>query len=142
MLANLQSALETYDASPSSASAGQGVVTAADDLAQSLNTGAAAVQSVRETADSDIASAVDTVNSLLDPVHPVNATIVSGTATRRRRLQRRRHARQHSQPVVAASRHLDRRQSRRLDVDLHRQRRDAVPGRRGAHRQLHPDPDL
>ena len=32
--------------------------------------------------------------------------------------------------LVAANRHLDRRQSRRLDVDLHRQRRDAVPGER------------
>jgi len=81
MLANLQSALETYDASPSSASAGQGVVTAANDLAQSLNTGAAAVQSVRETADSGMASAVKTINSLLTQFTSVNATIVSGTAS-------------------------------------------------------------
>ena len=81
MLANLQSALETYDASPSDTSAAQGAVTAADDLTQSLNTGAAAVQSVRETADSDMASAVNTVNSLLTQFTSVNATIVSGTAT-------------------------------------------------------------
>jgi len=81
MLANLQSALETYDASPSSSSAAQGVVTAADGLAQSLNTGATAVQSVREKADSDMASAVDTVNSLLTKFTSVNATIVSGTAS-------------------------------------------------------------
>ncbi len=81
MLANLQSALETYDASPSSTSAAQGAVAAADDLTQSLNTGAAAVQSVRETADSDMASAVNTVNSLLTQFTSVNATIVSGTAT-------------------------------------------------------------
>ena len=81
MLANLQSALETYDASPSSTSAAQGVVTAASDLTQSLNSGAAAVQSVRETADSDMTSAVNTVNSLLTQFTSVNATIVSGTAT-------------------------------------------------------------
>jgi flagellar hook-associated protein 1 FlgK len=81
MLANLQSALETYDASPSSASAAQGVVTAADSLAQSLNAGATAVQSVRGKADSDMASAVDTVNSLLTQFTSVNATIVSGTAS-------------------------------------------------------------
>ncbi len=81
MLANLQSALATYDATPSSTSAGQGVVTAADDLAQSLNTGAAAVQSVRETADSDMASAVNTVNSLLTQFTSVNNTIVAGLAT-------------------------------------------------------------
>jgi flagellar hook-associated protein 1 FlgK len=81
MLANVQSALETYDASPTSTSAAQGVVTAADDLAQSLNTGAAAVQSVRETADSDMASAVNTVNSLLTQFTSVNNAIVAGTAT-------------------------------------------------------------
>jgi flagellar hook-associated protein 1 FlgK len=81
MLANLQSALQTYDASPSSTSAGQGVVTAADDLTQSLNSGAAAVQSVRETADSDMASSVNTINSLLNRFTSVNATIVAGTAT-------------------------------------------------------------
>jgi flagellar hook-associated protein 1 FlgK len=81
MVANLQSALATYDASPSSASAGQGVVTAAQDLASSLNTGAAAVSSVREQADSDMASAVGTINSLLTQFTSVNATIVSGTAT-------------------------------------------------------------
>ncbi len=54
MIANLQSALETYDASPASSSAGQGVVTAAQQLAQSLNAGASAVNSVREQADADM----------------------------------------------------------------------------------------
>ena len=81
MLANLQSALETYDASPSSAAAAQGAVTAAQDLTQSLNAGDAAVQSVREQADSDMASAVSTINSLLNQFTSVNATIVSGTAS-------------------------------------------------------------
>ena len=81
MIANLQSALATYDAAPSDASAAQGVVTAADNLTQSLNSGAAAVQSVRETADSDMASAVNTVNSLLTQFTSVNATITSGTAS-------------------------------------------------------------
>jgi flagellar hook-associated protein 1 FlgK len=81
MLANLQSALETYDASPSSTAAAQGAVTAAQDLTQSLNVGAAAVQSVREQADSDMASAVSTINSLLNQFTSVNATIVAGTAS-------------------------------------------------------------
>jgi flagellar hook-associated protein 1 FlgK len=81
MLANLQSALATYDASPSSTSAGQAVVTAASDLASSLNAGASAVQSVREQADSDMASSVSTINSLLSQFTAVNATIVSGTAS-------------------------------------------------------------
>lgn len=77
MLANLQSALETYDASPTSTSAAQGAVTAADNLTQSLNTGAATVQSVRETADSGMALAVNTINSLLTQFASVNTTIVS-----------------------------------------------------------------
>jgi flagellar hook-associated protein 1 FlgK len=81
MLANLQSALETYDASPSNTAAAQGAVTAAQGLTQSLNAGAEAVQSVREQADSDMASSVNTINSLLNQFASVNATIVSGTAT-------------------------------------------------------------
>jgi flagellar hook-associated protein 1 FlgK len=81
MLANLQSALETYDASPTNASAGQGVVTAAQDLASSLKTGAAAVYSVQEQADSGMSSAVDTINTLLTQFTSVNATIASETAS-------------------------------------------------------------
>ena len=81
MLANLQSALTTYEASPSNASAGQAVVTAASDLASSLNSGAATVQQVREQADSDMASSVSTINSLLNQFTQVNTAIVSGLAT-------------------------------------------------------------
>jgi flagellar hook-associated protein 1 len=53
-------------------------VTAADNLASSLNTGAAAVQQVRQQADSDMASSVTTINSLLNQFQQVNDTIVSG----------------------------------------------------------------
>jgi len=81
MLANLQDALTTYEASPSDASAGQAVVTAASDLASSLNSGAATVQQVREQADSGMASAVSTINSLLNQFSQVDGTIVSGLAT-------------------------------------------------------------
>jgi len=81
MLANLQSALTTYEASPSDASAAQAVVTAASNLTASLNSGAATVQQVREQADSDMASSVSTVNSLLNQFSQVDATIVSGLAT-------------------------------------------------------------
>ncbi len=81
MLANLQSALTTYEASPSNASAGQAVVTAASDLASSLNSGAAAVQQVREQADANMASSVSTINSLLNQFTQVNTAIVSGLAT-------------------------------------------------------------
>jgi flagellar hook-associated protein 1 len=81
MLSNLQSALQTYEASPSDSSAADAVVTAADNLASSLNTGAAAVQQVRQQADSDMASSVATINSLLNQFELVNNTIVSGLQT-------------------------------------------------------------
>ncbi|MGD0639668.1 MAG: flagellar hook-associated protein FlgK [Roseiarcus sp.] len=81
MLANLQDALTTYEASPSNVVVGQAVVTAASSLASSLNSGSAAVQQVREQADSDMASSVSTINSLLNQFSQVNATIVSGLAT-------------------------------------------------------------
>ncbi|MGD0183961.1 MAG: flagellar hook-associated protein FlgK [Roseiarcus sp.] len=81
MLANLQDALTTYQTSPGSAAAGQAVVTAASDLASSLNSGSATVQQVREQADSDMASSVSTVNSLLNQFSQVDQTIVGGLAT-------------------------------------------------------------
>jgi flagellar hook-associated protein 1 FlgK len=79
MLSNLQSALETYDASPNSTSAAQGVVTAADDLASSLNTGASTVYSVQEQADSNMASSVSSINSLLNQFASVDQTVASGS---------------------------------------------------------------
>ncbi len=81
LLANLQNALVTYEASPSDAAVGQSVVTAASELASSLNTGASTVQQVREQADSNMASSVTTINSLLNQFSQVDATIVSGQAS-------------------------------------------------------------
>src|SRR5271165_2678983 len=65
MLSNLQSALTTYEGSPTSTSAADAAVTAAKTLAQSLNAGDAAVNQVREQADQDMALSVSTINSLL-----------------------------------------------------------------------------
>ncbi len=78
MLANLQSALTTYETSPSSSSAADAVVTAAQSLASSLNSGSAAVASVREQADQDIASSVATINSLLGQFTAANNAVVTG----------------------------------------------------------------
>jgi flagellar hook-associated protein 1 FlgK len=61
MLANLQSALTTYEDSPTSSSAADAAVTAAKSLAASLNTGAATVNQVREQADQGMASSVATI---------------------------------------------------------------------------------
>jgi flagellar hook-associated protein 1 len=81
MLANLQSALTTYEDSPTSSSAADAAVTAAKNLATSLNSGAAAVDQVREQADQDMASSVATINSLLDQFTAANNSVVTGLAT-------------------------------------------------------------
>lgn len=78
MLANLQSALTTYEASPSSSSAADAAVTAAQNLASSLNSGSAAVASVREQADQDMASSAATINSLLSQFTAANNAVVTG----------------------------------------------------------------
>ena len=78
MLGNLQTALQTYETSPSDESAAQGVVTAASQLTGALNSGSAAVQNVREQADADMASSVSTINSLLSQYAAADAAVVSG----------------------------------------------------------------
>ena len=81
MLANLQSALTTYADSPASSSAADAVVSAASDLASSLNSASATVQQVRETADQNMASSVDTINSLLNQFTAANNAVVTGLQT-------------------------------------------------------------
>jgi flagellar hook-associated protein 1 FlgK len=81
MLANLQNALQTYEASPSNTSSGQAVVTAADSLASSLNSASTTVEQVREQADSNMATAVAQINSLLGQFQTANAQVVSGLQT-------------------------------------------------------------
>jgi flagellar hook-associated protein 1 FlgK len=55
------------------------VVAAADSLAQGLNDATDLVQGVRAQADADIASSVDTLNTLLSRFESVNKEIVKGT---------------------------------------------------------------
>ena len=78
MLANLDSALVTYEAAPTSTQTAEAAVTAAKTLAASLNAGAKAVTQVRTQADQNIAQAVTKVNSLLTQFQTVNNNIVSG----------------------------------------------------------------
>ncbi|HEY1943965.1 MAG TPA: flagellar hook-associated protein FlgK [Roseiarcus sp.] len=80
-LSNLESALATYQSSPNSQAAGQAVVSAASELASSLNTGTSAVQQVREQADSGMAASVTTINSLLNQYAQADAAVVNGTAS-------------------------------------------------------------
>ena len=81
MLAKLQSALQTYAASPGNASVGQAAVAAASNLARSLNSASATVQQVRSQADGSMASSVATINSLLDQFAQANTSIVTGLHT-------------------------------------------------------------
>ncbi len=78
MLSNLDDALITYQASPTNSQSAQAVVTAAQNLAASLNAGASAVDDVRTRADQGIATAVSSVNSLLGQFETVNNQIVTG----------------------------------------------------------------
>ena len=81
MLANLQSALSTYGASPTSSSAAQAAVSAASALASSLNSGSATVAQVRERADQNMATSVGTINSLLSQFTAANNAVVTGLQT-------------------------------------------------------------
>ena len=78
MLADLQSTLTTYADQPTSSSAADAVVAAAKSLASSLNAGDAAVNAVREQADSSMASSVTTINSLLAQFQTANDTVITG----------------------------------------------------------------
>ncbi len=81
MLANLQSAFTTYEDSPTSTAAADTAVTAAQNLAQSLNSGDATVNQVREQADQEMASSVSTINSLLAQFQTANNAVVSGLSS-------------------------------------------------------------
>ncbi len=81
LLQTLSSALQTYSAAPGNASAAAGVLSAAQNMASGLNSASATVQSVRETADQDMAISVATINKLLAQFQQVNTTIINGTAT-------------------------------------------------------------
>ena len=79
-LSDFADALQQYEASPSNVSLAQAAVTSAQDLASTLNSASATVQQVREQADSDMASSVSTINSLLTQFQSVNQQIVAATA--------------------------------------------------------------
>lgn len=81
LLQAFSTTLQTYSAAPSNSSAASAVVTAAQNLAQGLNSASATTQGVRETADQNMVQSVATINSLLAQFQTVNTTIVNGTAT-------------------------------------------------------------
>lgn len=83
LLSALKSALQSYSASPSDATVAQAALASAKALAQALNAANATVQQVRAQADSEIASSVAAINSILSQFQQVNSEIVAGAQTGR-----------------------------------------------------------
>jgi flagellar hook-associated protein 1 FlgK len=73
-------ALQQYEASPNDSSIAASAVTAAQSLATTLNNATTTVQQLREQADAQMATSVDSINSLLTQFQQVNSQVVSATA--------------------------------------------------------------
>lgn len=82
-VATLDASLVQAAGSPDSDAALDAVLTAADSLADLLNTATTAVQSARQTADQDIASQVGQLNTALGRLAELNDQIVRYTAQNR-----------------------------------------------------------
>ncbi|MBY5382682.1 flagellar hook-associated protein FlgK [Rhizobium leguminosarum] len=80
-LTAFQQALQTFGTSPSSTTAAQSAVTAAQDLVNSLNTASDGVQSIRAEADAEIATQVSTLNTLLSQFEAANNAVKLATST-------------------------------------------------------------
>jgi flagellar hook-associated protein 1 FlgK len=81
LLSYFTNALQSYEASPSSSTLATAAVTAAAMLARGLNSATSTVNQVREQADSEIATSVQTINALLAKLQPINTQIINGNAT-------------------------------------------------------------
>lgn len=79
LVAKLAGALQMYASAPQDSNAARSAVSAAANLANTLNDATKAVQHVRGQADADIAAGVGQVNDLLAKFHTVNAAVVNGT---------------------------------------------------------------
>ncbi|MEJ2123981.1 MAG: flagellar hook-associated protein FlgK [Alphaproteobacteria bacterium] len=79
LIGKLKDALQEYSASPSELVRAQSAISAADDVATSLNSATELVQNVRSQADLEISGAVDTINSLLEQYGAVNQKVIDGT---------------------------------------------------------------
>jgi flagellar hook-associated protein 1 len=81
LISNLQSALQDYSAAPTSTTAAESAISAAKTLASTLNDATTTVQGIRQHADTQIASAVTSINTILTQFQSVNSEIVSKTNT-------------------------------------------------------------
>ncbi len=76
-----QQKLQAFRTAPGSTVAAQGAITAAQDVANSLNNASQSVQDVRATADKQIATDVDKLNSLLSDFEKANNAVKTATAS-------------------------------------------------------------
>jgi flagellar hook-associated protein 1 FlgK len=79
LVSKLEEALQRYATSPQDAVTARTAVAAAGDLVQGLHDATNTVQQVRASADADMASSVDHINTLLSQFAAVNQEIVGGT---------------------------------------------------------------
>lgn len=79
VLAKLTESLQQFATIPDDVTLAQAFVSAAVDMAQSLNDATADVQELRQSADADMAASVENVNALLEKFEAVNTTIIKGT---------------------------------------------------------------
>ncbi len=79
-LQTLRDTLQTYSQTPGDITLAQSVVSAAQDVANSLNTMSEGVQSLRLEADTEIANQVGTLNSLLADFKQANDEVIKLTA--------------------------------------------------------------
>jgi flagellar hook-associated protein 1 FlgK len=79
MIQKLNDAIQQYSAAPQDPLRAQSAVSAAGNLADSLNSAAGVVKQVREQADAAIAGSVNQINTLLQRFESLNTEIVKGT---------------------------------------------------------------
>lgn len=80
-LSSLRDTLQTYSETPGDVTLAQSVVSAAEDVATSLNNIADGVQALRTEADQEIAQAVSTLNDLLAEFEKANSAAKKASAT-------------------------------------------------------------
>ena len=82
-LSELQSALQTYAARPSDATAAANALGRAKDVVTTLHDGADAIERVRAQADRDIGASVDDLNEQLKQFAKLNTTVTQGSRSGR-----------------------------------------------------------
>lgn len=82
LIGKLNSALQVYASKPDDPTLAAAAVSAANNLANSLNDATEVIQTVRRQADADLTTSVNNVNSLLSKYEKLNSEIVIGTRNR------------------------------------------------------------